>query len=157
MTKKLDFDFICHLAKDVMEKQGSHSPQLIWVEPDGRCSMAVVPFGNDEDKEIICRMFRQKFQHDRICRYWFMTEAWVGHNLSIRPSKDSERTEALICMEFNKGDKTKSVQFSFTRQDGRIVWGKRTDLSKYESRSRWDFFREDVMDEVIEKARRQKK
>jgi hypothetical protein len=153
MVTKMKIEEVERIARDIMETKGSHSPQIILDTGNGY-EIAVLLFEDNEQKEKMCDSMRGMINTRNISRYFFITEGWVGKNLNVMPSKDPEKRECLIVMEFRKDLKNKTVFNMFTHDGKKIVWGERTFTdSSVESYSTWNFFLEDVMGERMAKAR----
>jgi len=151
-------DYIEKTAKSIIESGRQHTP-MVFMEQNNEISTYVLIFKNDEEKQKTIKKLRCVVQENKIKHYFVVMEGWIGNNPHVRPKNDVNRKEALIISEFMLTDKKsirKVIVQTFTRENDKIVWGKRevnTDEDG-EQHHAWDFFREDVMDEVSETIRR---
>jgi hypothetical protein len=154
----MDINQIEQIAKDVLVSSGKHSLQLI-VE---RMTVAKVEVNlfilsyDDEQKEKMLKSLRLLINNGSVNRYFMVTEAWMSKDLYTVPSKASDREEVLVICEFNRdSEKNKTLFNKFTRVDNKIVFTERKLLEgkEFNGYSRFNFFVEDVMDEVMLKAR----
>ena len=150
----VEFQRFVSLAKNIIKETGIHHPQFL-LDTGTRYVPIMAYFNDDTEKEATKAMLRKLISVQHIKHYFFITEAWMGHNLDVRPSEDPKRASALIVMEFTKGEQNKILAMPFSGEKGSIVWGQEQDMSGEGSYSTWDFYKEDVMDEVIGQARKE--
>lgn len=146
-------------AKESLEKQGHHAPMIIAMKPDKCIDMIILHFSTDKEKDMQLNMMRKKINKENIIKYWAIMEGWVGSDPFIRPSRDFERREAIIILEFDKKTMiTKFVMLPFERKDDKIIWKERfyeDDMEKNANHftSMWNFYKEDVSEEVLKKIK----
>jgi hypothetical protein len=141
------------IAKTIIEKNGHHSPQIIFVTKKG-IEIALLIFDSEEAKEIMLDVVRRKVSTEKIDKYFTIMEGWIGRNLNVRPSLDSQRQEGIIISEYNRDMKNKTLIHKFERKNNKIKWTERVILgSETDSCSIWNVFVEDCMEERIAKAR----
>ena len=136
-------------AKEVMEKQGKHMPQLILETRGGTLEFMLLNI-HDEVKHRVLEGLRKKVQIEKIPRYFVIMEAWINLNPFILPRNDPNRREAILITEYKEDLTGKSVFLPFHREEDKIVWEKRQD-SDVVAPSPWNFYLEDVLEETIEK------
>jgi hypothetical protein len=156
MNKEITLEWIEKKAKEVLEVKGSHQPQLMGVKPNGEIVIALLMFRNNEEKEQIRQVTRHLIEKENITHYFTIMESWLsqqdGSMPYVQPSKRVDRKEALVIIEFRKGEKEKGFAQIFSRKGKKIVWGEKNELG--ESHSIWNFFLEEEgvnerMDKVV--------
>jgi len=90
--------------------------------------------------------------------YYFLSmEAWISSNQKgIRPSLAPDKKECLMVSMYCKDGVHRNMIKPFEKVNGKIVWGDEPEeLSQpgLQHHSPWNFFMEDVLDEVLERAR----
>lgn len=143
------------MAKDVLIKIKKHPQQMIIEKPDGKVDMVLLSFDN-KDKDKMLDELRETIANSNIQKYFFITEAWKSEDIHSCPSKADDKEEILVISEFRRDMKNKVVFLDFKRVKGEIVFTDRKEIesgkSQSESYSRYNFFVEDVLDEVVMKA-----
>lgn len=145
-------------VKSIMEKDGRHVPMIILQHRNGDCAICPIFFDTYEEKKLILKKIREIVQENKVPKYWVIMEAWFSDNVHILPSKDVNKKEAICISEYSSDMKRKTIFIPFTRNNGNIIWEKKQEITKGnegEYYSTWDFYKEDVMDEIIEKHRRE--
>ena len=85
------------MAKNILEKNGSHQPQFIIINNQTKeADVILTMFGNDEEKMRVSKMMRKAVEDKKADEYFFIMEAFVGKNIDIRPKDDPKRVEVLI-------------------------------------------------------------
>ena len=132
---------------------------IITIKPDKSIDMIILHFSTDDEKEMQLNMMRKKINDENIIKYWTIMEGWIGSDPFIRPSRDFERKEALIILEFDKKTMmTKFVMIPFEKKDNKIIWKKRLyeeniEDHTYHFSSMWNFYKEDVSEEMLKKIK----
>lgn len=152
---KHNIEGLTKVAKGIIESGKQHMPMIHLISKDNEVTICGLGFDSDKGKEKMLELFRKKIQDEKIPRYFIIMEGWVGSNAHIRPSRDFERKEALIVSEFRDTMERKIIVVPFIRENNKIKWQEEMNLDDSEQYNRWDFYREDVMDEVIEKQRKE--
>ena len=146
------------IAKDVLVSSGRHSLQLILERMTAskvEIDLFVLNYG-DEQKEKMLESLRLLINNGSVRRYFMVTEAWMSKDISTVPSKADDREEVLVICEFNRDSNYNKTLFNkFIRIDGKIVFTERNLIEgkEFQGYSRFNFFVEDVMDEVMTKTR----
>lgn len=155
MNDLVDIELIERKAKEIVEKGKEHVP-MVFLESEGEIDIKVIPFKNDKEKEIILNILRDYVQKKNIKRYWVVMESWLGNNPEIRPRRDINRREALTILEFNSDFERKALILKFTRdKNGNVSWEERNVIEGDKIVSRWDFYREDVVEERMEELKKE--
>jgi len=132
---------------------------IIAMKPDKSIDMIILNFSTDEEKEMQLNIMRKKINEENIIKYWAIMEGWVGSNPFILPSRDFERKEAIIILEFDKKTMmTKLVMIPFEKKDNKIIWKERSYEDDMEDNtchfsSMWNFYKEDVSEEMLKKLK----
>ncbi len=145
------------IAVDVMEKNKRHTPQIMLIDKKTKnITCMLIYFDNEDEKDNNLKVIREKIHKDKIEQYFVVVESWIGQNPYIQPSKDPNKKEALIIMEYNKNNPTQSNSIfrTFEKNDNEIVWiDRKEEINNEQNKSRWNFYLEDVMSESIENIR----
>ena len=143
-------------AKQIVESGQQHQPMVFMIDEKNKAVYHnIIPFNNDLEKEMMIKAMRKMVHVKQIKKYFTVFEGWLGTNPNIRPKRDWNRTEALIISEFNSNLERRTVILKFSRQGKKVKWGERVDIKDEENQcNRWDFYREDVMDESLEQIRK---
>lgn len=151
MFKKLE-----KTAQEVLKKTGKHTPQIMY-KYNGEMVVALLCFDGDEAKDKMLEVLRNLISEKRVEHYFVIMETWVGENMNVRPSKDSKRKEALMITEYKKDLTVNMVMHLFHKENEKVIFDEKQELSTTdegaELSSRWNFFLEDAMDEIIERKR----
>lgn len=120
---------ISKIAKDCLIKRGKHIPQFFGIDGEGKVSLILTPFKNDDEKEKIRDMISAFVKNKNIVKYFFVTEAWLtkidkGTKIFRRASLDKDRIEVLQILEFNKDLRTNELTIEFSKKNGKITLGK---------------------------------
>lgn len=126
--KTMSMEGVKEIAKECIQKQGSHQPQFIFVK-DGQATVVVAPFADDEEKEVMKTVMRKYVTEKRPDYYFYISEAWmsVAKKEEIgrkKPSEDPERQEVLIISKFNRDMKNETAIIPFKRKEGEIAFEK---------------------------------
>jgi hypothetical protein len=149
----MDIIALEQIAKSIMEQKGHHSPQIIFVTKKG-IEIALLLFDSEDSKNIMLEMVRRKVSNEKIDSYFTIMEGWIGSNINIKPSLDSQRQEGIIISEYRRDMKNKTLIHKFKREKGKIKWTERVILGNdHDSSSIWNVYVEDCMEEKIAKAR----
>jgi len=141
------------IAKSIMEQKGHHSPQIMFITKKG-IEIALLLFDSDESKQRMLDFVRRKVSVEQIDSYFTIMEGWIGNNINIRPSFDSQRQEGIIISEYRRDMNNKTLIHKFKREKGKIKWTERVVLGNdHDSSSPWNVYVEDCMEEKIAKAR----
>ena len=133
------------MAKNILEKNGSHQPQFIIINNQTKeADVILTMFGNDEEKMRVSKMMRKAVEDKKADEYFFIMEAFVGKNIDIRPKDDPKRVEVLIVNHMKKDLTGKIIIFEFEKTGNKIKWGKRTESNQNDTKSVWDFYREEI-------------
>lgn len=154
---KMNIEFLEKTAKEIVGRGGQHVPMIFVKTKDKTLSVYGLKFRNTEEKEKMCNAFRKKVMKEKISQYFVVMEGWLSSNIHVMPSKDINRKEILIISEFNESMERKVIIIPFTRNGDDIVWHEKIELSddNGEQYNAWDFYRENVMEEVFEKHRKE--
>lgn len=159
---------IINIEKDTLEKTGESFPKIFItnvdkVEDFDKKALVVLclNFSNKQEKEKMREKAMELIANSDVDRYWFSSTAWVSSrdknekSLYKSPSRDLNRKEALIIIEFNKHDKNKAFFQEYTHKDGVITYGKEKILGDGDGlQSYWDAWNdtdEIEMDNLIHK------
>lgn len=156
MTKKQKKELLKiveETAKNVMEKQGKHMPQIIFETREGTLEFMLLNIPDEGIKHMVLKGLRKKVQIEKIPRYFVIMEAWINLNPFILPRNDPNRREAIFITEYNEDLTGKSVFLPFHWEEDKLVWENRQ-VSDVVAPSPWNFYREDVLEETIEKYKR---
>jgi len=145
------------IAKEVLVDTGQHSTQLM-VERKlvNKIEMNIMVLLYDDDKkEDMLKNLRFLINNGSVDRYFFITEAWMSKDIYTMPSKADDKEEVLVVSEFRRDNRNKILYNKFIRKDNKIVFTERKLLEgkDFQGFSRFNFFLEDVMGEVIKRAR----
>lgn len=148
-------------AKDVLEKIGHHSPQVMFMH-NGKMNINILKFENEIEKRAMLLGLRKIIHKHKITSYCTIMEAWMsireGDSKTpyVRPKNDPDRKQALIITIFNK-DLTFETSMNIFEKDGdKIKWLERKHETRKEFKeyySPWNVYLEDSpdIDEYINK------
>lgn len=130
------------VAKSVIEKNGHHSPQLIF-ELDNKINCVLLEY-DDETKEEMFDKMRFFINSKKIKTYYLIMEGFKGTNINIRPSKDPEREDVLVINQFNSDLTTTGIMITFSKdKDNNIIWKERDVFKRNdEYKTPWNFYLE---------------
>lgn len=153
----MNIEFIEKHAKKIVESGQQHVP-MIFMKKDDELIIKSMPYENRTEKEIILKFLRDFVQRHKVEKYWTVFEAWVGENPDIMPSRDWNREEALVISEFSSDLKKKTLMLKFKRNlsTKEVKWTDRQFMEGENLESRWDFYREDIVEEKFKKLREEK-
>lgn len=91
-------------AKNIIEvdKAEPITPVFIALQPDKQMDIIATPLDDDDQKEALAQVLRQKFSEDGTLAYIHVSEAWMldgtpGEGMpTIRPSKSERRKEIVV-------------------------------------------------------------
>lgn len=135
-----DVEEIVQLAKKLMLETGSHEPVVFLKGSEGKMAVALSRFGDNADKRAHDMLNAGAFtavKHNvgELELLVFVSEAWMGMNFDIQPSKDPKRVEALIITSLNTGTwEQNMIMFEIVRNHQKQVTDlKQNVLPKYDS------------------------
>lgn len=145
-TEKIKIDDIEKIAKHILEANGNHQPQLMFVKSNGKVETYVIPFKDDDDKNFVLSLFKTKVEKENIDYYFHITEGWLSTNTKTRPSNDSDKKECLIISKYSKDMKNEMIIHIFGRGEcGKIIWIDKTySNDNTQFKSRWNFYLENI-------------
>ena len=157
--EELTIEWVIKQAKLILETTGKHLSQIIAnTNVDGKKELAIIamPLATEKEKETAIAGLRAFVKNMNVDKYWFITEAWMssfekGKKLYRPASRDVDRKEVLIVMEFCRDMTQKCIIIPFKREDKRIIFEKEVSTDKDRS-SRWNVFLErEGLDEKMTK------
>lgn len=84
--------------------------------------------------------------------YYYVSEAYMSHDVKYQPSQDPNRKDILIVCEYRKDLKNKTYLIPIIRDNGQVTFGEEiVTTEKNEQQSRFNFYLEDVSEEFHEK------
>ena len=144
------------VSKEVLEKQGHHSPQIMF-ELNGKINIGILKFENDIEKNLMMKSMRELIHKEKINSYVIIMEAWISTRHSddttpyIRPKLDPKRKECLIVSIYNRDMTTDIINNIFERDGKKIKWvDRQTNKELTESKSMWNFYLEDLSNKEFE-------
>ncbi len=127
-----DVEEIVQLAKKLILEAGSHGPTVFLKGSEGKMAVALADFGETADKrarDMLNAGALTAFKHHvgELELIVFVSEAWMGTNMDIQPSKDPKRVEVLLINSLDTAtQEERLVMFEIVRN----TQGKVTDLKK---------------------------
>ena len=139
----ISIDVLEKYAKKKLEKTLSFEREFVFVLPNGEHETIEIPKYSDVLETITIKNIREFIINRSITQYFMVFESWIGQNVSVRPSEDPKRREALIILEFNKAHNNKGIFQFFKKEDGKIIYeNKLEDLDYQHSETKFDFFKD---------------
>lgn len=161
----MDINQIETIAKQVVEHNGGHSPQAMFVKEDihKKRSMEIVVFegldmGNEKIKSKAIDLIRKRVSVGDVPTYYTIFEGWMSKKMGTRPSLDKDRREAIVISQYNKDITGKTIILPFDRDDKnkKIIWKDRDEFENKNADSRWNVYLEDCFDERWESVKRER-
>lgn len=153
----MDIKIVEKTAKKVLRQTKHHAPQLILINDKNEVTLLIPEYSDDKEKEEMLYWLRIYIAKKNIIKYFFVTEGYMSKNINIRPKNDPKAKKTLIILEFRKDGTGQSIIYEFHKENNQIIFGeKSTGKDFVVQHSRWNFYLEDVMDEVIRKEQREK-
>lgn len=151
----MELEEIEEIAKKIMKKNKEHSPQLIIERKDPIRVECLLLLCEEETKEEMLKVLRLLINNGSVDRYFLITDAWKSEDIYSQPSKAKDKTEVLIIYEFRRDMKNRCVMIDYVRKRNNIYFTTRKEVTQKDGgmTSRFNFFLEDAMGEIIEKAR----
>lgn len=130
MTEKLDtdhklFDCACKMAKEHFEKSGEILPMFMFIDDEDHMTMALAPWGSENEKRLILAGLRATMLAKRVQRYAFMCEVWIAKiDKDIAdydgppPSERADREEKLMVLVSNPQARPLMKSYSIERPTG---------------------------------------
>lgn len=127
-----DVEEIVQFAKKLMLETGSYGPTIFLKGSEGKVAIGLADFGETADKRERDMLNAGAFaavKHSvgELELIVFVSEAWMGRNFDIQPSKDPRRVEVLL---INSLDTATQEQKMVTLEVVRSKQGKVTDFKK---------------------------
>jgi hypothetical protein len=109
----VEMEEIVQVAKWIALKQGYHTPMLFLDGTIAKAPVILETFPNEHEEKIkylfvTGQRFSKKPEIGKLNKVFFVMEAWMGTNLTIRPSCDPKRIEVLVivCLDMLKKEQT---------------------------------------------------
>jgi len=92
---------ITEIAKELMLRDGYHAPMVFTIGTNGKVFTLLERFGDTADERVkdmllAGAMVAEKRNVGELELIILVNEAWMGTNLSVLPSRDPKRVEALL-------------------------------------------------------------
>src|SRR5689334_402090 len=115
-----------------MLEAGSHGPTVFLKGSEGKVAIALAEFGesaNKREQDMLNAGAYAAYKHSvgELELIVFVSEAWMGRNMDVQPSKDPQRIEVLLINSLDTATQEQQlVSFEIVRN----TQGKVTDLKK---------------------------
>jgi hypothetical protein len=137
---------VIKIEKKLLFKDGDLSTKIVFVEENG-LHMIPLPFRNSSEKEYMRRQSMKLIHLLNVKKYWFISTAWVtiqskkdiGKQLYRQPSRDINKKEAFLVMEFNIDSRENIMAFYMIERNNKKITLKESKLIKgMKMDSYWD-------------------
>ena len=124
--KTLEYNEVVQMGKRFLITNKFHQPQAMLIDDKGAITIILLAMRNDQDKLPAIEALRQMVAKNKVNKYYLTMVSWFANiketTRMLPASQQPNRREALIVIEFIKGDNGSYGKFPFRRENNNIIF-----------------------------------